>query len=223
MLRLILTAPNSTSRFIQISVIHPRNRMTMFQALFSPLRLTILGALAAAGTPAGFAQVMEVGAHGVVVTSAPIRSQPPAPGPASGRPGAAAPPAAVAPLLETAGREAELSTRLIEAVSYVESRFNPGARSPKGAIGLMQLMPGTAQDLGVDPADPVQNASGGAQYLKRMLELFDDNVELALAAYNAGPEAVIRHGGVPPFRETQEYVSQVMSYLAEISASETPP
>ncbi|MBU6318963.1 MAG: lytic transglycosylase domain-containing protein [Alphaproteobacteria bacterium] len=197
--------------------------MTMLQALPASLRLIVLGALGAALAPTSFGQVMEVGAQGVVVTSAPIRPQSPPPETKSGRAGPAAPPASLIPLLETAGREAELSTRLLEAVSYVESRFNPGARSPKGAIGLMQLMPGTAQDLGVDPADPVQNASGGAQYLRRMLELFDDNVELALAAYNAGPEAVIRHGGVPPFRETQEYVSQVMSYLAEISASETHP
>jgi soluble lytic murein transglycosylase-like protein len=190
--------------------------------LVAPFRVigAVCGALFA--SPSSFAQVMEIGPDGIVITSPapPVtlldrgdqkRDRHPAPSPD------------IAPLLETAGDHANLSARLIEAVSYVESRFNPRALSPKGAVGLMQLMPGTAQDLGVDANIPSENASGGAQYLRRMLSLFDNNVELALAAYNAGPEAVIRHGGIPPFRETQEYVSQVMSYLAEISLPESSP
>lgn len=84
----------------------------------------------------------------------------------------------------------------------------------------MQLMPATARELGVDPADPVQNAHGGAMYLREMLAVFDADLELALAAYNAGPSAVIRHGGVPPYAETRAYVAAVMDYLASTSIPE---
>lgn len=190
--------------------------------LVAPLRVigAVCGALLA--SPSSFAQVMEIGPDGVVITSPPLPPNVAKRGEQDGNKHPAPSPD-IASLLETAGDQANLSARLIEAVSYVESRFNPRALSPKGAVGLMQLMPQTAEDLGVDADDPSENASGGAQYLRRMLSLFDNNVELALAAYNAGPEAVIRHGGIPPFRETQEYVSQVMSYLAEISLPETSP
>lgn len=98
---------------------------------------------------------------------------------------------------------------LIRAVMHAESNFRAGARSHKGAQGLMQLMPATARELGVaDPFDPRQNIEGGTAYLARMLERFGDE-RLALAAYNAGPEAVARHGGIPPFAETQVYVDRV--------------
>ncbi len=98
---------------------------------------------------------------------------------------------------------------LIRAVMHAESNFRAGARSHKGAQGLMQLMPSTARELGVaDPFDPRQNIDGGTAYLARMLQRFGDE-RLALAAYNAGPEAVERHGGVPPFAETQVYVERV--------------
>ncbi len=89
-----------------------------------------------------------------------------------------------------------------------ESRFNPKARSHKGAIGLAQLMPGTAKQLGVDPHDPRQNLEGGARYLKQQYRKFG-SWRLALAAYNAGPGAVQKHGGVPPFRETRNYVKKI--------------
>ena len=98
----------------------------------------------------------------------------------------------------------ELFLRLVQQ----ESGWNPNAVSPKGAIGLAQLMPGTARYLRVDPRDPVQNLDGGARYLKEQQLEFGSWI-LALAAYNAGPEAVRRYGGVPPFRETRTYVRRI--------------
>lgn len=91
---------------------------------------------------------------------------------------------------------------------YTESRYCPDAVSPKGALGLGQLMPGTARELGVDPFDPAQNLAGAARYLRLQLDAFG-SLELALAAYNAGPGAVRKHGGVPPFAETRAYVREV--------------
>ena len=100
---------------------------------------------------------------------------------------------------------------LVRAVIQVESAFNPRARSHKGAMGLMQLMPDTAADLGVTNAyDPEQNIRGGVAYLRQLLDKFGGNEELALAAYNAGPGAVTKYGdAVPPYRETQQYVDKV--------------
>jgi soluble lytic murein transglycosylase-like protein len=124
------------------------------------------------------------------------------------------------PVLRAAGELSRLSPSLLEAVAYVESRFRQDAVSAKGAMGMMQLMPGTARELGVDPSDPAQNAQGGATYLRQMLAMFDNDLELALAAYNAGPSAVVRHGGVPPFAETRAYVAAVLDYLAITSVPE---
>lgn len=99
----------------------------------------------------------------------------------------------------------DLFLRLVQQ----ESGWNPGARSHKGAYGLAQLMPATASALGVDPADPHQNLEGGARYLRAQFNRFG-SWRLALAAYNAGPEAVTRHGGIPPYRETQGYVTAIL-------------
>jgi soluble lytic murein transglycosylase-like protein len=101
---------------------------------------------------------------------------------------------------------------LVHAVIQAESAFNPMARSVKGAMGLMQLMPATAVQFGVTNAfDPAQNIRAGVAYLKRLLERYSQNEELALAAYNAGPGAVEKYGAVPPYRETRDYVSRIRS------------
>jgi len=104
---------------------------------------------------------------------------------------------------------------LIEAVAWQESRLRHAAISPKGAVGVMQLTPATAHDLGVDPRDLEQNVAGGAAYLARLLRRYDGDLKLSLAAYNAGPGAVDRHRGVPPYRETQAYVAAVLSRLGQ--------
>ncbi len=103
---------------------------------------------------------------------------------------------------------------LVRAVAWQESRFRNSAVSRKGAIGVMQLMPATATWLGVNPYDPRDNIFGGVAYLRTLLDRFGGDVRLALAAYNAGPEAVTRHRGIPPYRETQNYVKAISERLS---------
>lgn len=109
-----------------------------------------------------------------------------------------------------------LEEALVKAVIKVESDYNPRAVSRKGALGLMQLLPETARILKVlDPLNPEENVRGGSRYLREMLDQFDGNLELALAAYNAGPNAVRRHGGIPPYQETRNYVTQVKKFMRQ--------
>ena len=116
-------------------------------------------------------------------------------------------------LLSRTAARYSLSPALLEALVWQESRWHNEAVSPKGAMGLTQLMPATAQALGVDPRDPVANLEGGARYLRLMLDRFGGDVVKALAAYNAGPERVERAGGVPAIRETRAYVAAIMARL----------
>jgi hypothetical protein len=139
------------------------------------------------------------------------RVRPPAPV-ASRKPS----PETLANHVHTAAARHGVPPTLLAAVIAAESEFNPRAVSNRGAVGLMQLMPMTAVLMGVRNAyDPHENVNGGARYLRDLLERFDHNVPLALAAYNAGPQAVVRHGGIPPYPETRAFVARVMQRMRE--------
>jgi len=167
------------------------------------------------------AQVLEIGDDGSVTTYA---------GPtvhtSSGAtpiaPPEAAPPMRAAPeevarLIQESSARYAVPPAVVEAVAWQESRFNHAAVSPKGARGVMQLQPKTASDLGVDPNDLKGNIDGGAAYLAQQLRRYGD-LRLALAAYNAGPGAVDRYGGVPPYAETQTYVRAILARLSAATA-----
>ena len=125
-------------------------------------------------------------------------------------------------LIGLTAREHEVEPALVKAVIAAESNFDPEAVSHKGAQGLMQLMPVTANLLGVDdPLRPTENVRGGTRYLRLMLDRYGD-VERAVAAYNAGPAAVDHYGGIPPFRETQDYVRRVLTYYRHYHGDFTP-
>ena len=120
------------------------------------------------------------------------------------------PPRKPGPLIKSVGQHHNLPVALIKAVIRVESNFNPAATSPKGAQGLMQLMPGTANQLQVtNPYDIKENIWAGTRYLGMLLQKFNNNLPMALAAYNAGPQRVAKYQGIPPFKETQGFVRNV--------------
>jgi len=124
-------------------------------------------------------------------------------------------PAAMVETVDRIARENQLSSRLVHSVIQVESNYDAHAVSPKGAQGLMQLIPATARRFGVSNVfDPADNIQGGARYLKYLLGLYNGDESLALAAYNAGEGAVSRYGGVPPFPETRDYVAKIRRRLA---------
>lgn len=113
-------------------------------------------------------------------------------------------------LIESAARKNGVDSALVRAIATAESNLDQNAISGVGAIGVMQLMPSTAASLGVNPYDERENIEGGARYIRQMLDQFNGNLPQAIAAYNAGPGAVQRYGGIPPFAETQNYVGRVM-------------
>ncbi len=167
--------------------------------------LICAGLLAA---PAAAGVVVEVAPDGTRVIH--NRGERPRPRPASFS-GRALPRDALAPVVERNAIRNALDPELVWAVIRIESDFDPRALSYKGAMGLMQLMPETARELAVDdPFDPEQNVRGGTTYLRAMLDAFGDELVLALAGYNAGPEAVRRFSGVPPYPETRDYVEKVL-------------
>lgn len=130
-----------------------------------------------------------------------------------------APAATARDLLKAAAKAQGLPEELVQSVARAESGFRPDAVSRRGALGLMQLMPGTAASLGVNPQCAAENAEGGAKYLRSLLLRYHGDSALALAAYNAGPGAVARFGGVPPYEETRRYVTRVLN---EYSRQRTP-
>lgn len=193
----------------------------------------IIIALAIGGAAHARADVLELGADGARWVAGPLAGQSAGVAPAAApfaeadapelapgfavtdpaRHAAGIPPRYAAKIAELSHRF-DLSPALMEAVVWQESRWNENARSPVGAQGLAQLMPGTARYLGVNPHDPFANLEGGARYLREQLDRFGGDLEKALAAYNAGPGRVERAGGIPNIRETREYVAAIMGRLS---------
>jgi soluble lytic murein transglycosylase-like protein len=144
----------------------------------------------------------------------------------SGPPAATArpkPPKSLARAVQVAAARYRLAPELLDTVARQESGYSSSAVSRAGAVGLMQLMPATARALRVDPTDPVQSLNGAAAYLRSLLDRFGGQLDLALAAYDAGPAAVQRYAGTPPYRETRAYVSASLERLARTSLAASSP
>jgi soluble lytic murein transglycosylase-like protein len=199
-------------------------------ARWAKLPRNALAALAAALAVAGpaAAQVLDIAPDGDVTRYAGpavytdegarplIRQDDPAQA-APAAPAEVAAPEVIRAIEDSAQRHA-VSAPLAQAVAWQESRFRQDAVSPKGALGVMQLMPQTARRLGVDAGDLHGNIDGGVAYLSQMLARFEGDLPRALAAYNAGPEAVQRYGGVPPYAETKAYVRAILDRLSAVTA-----
>jgi hypothetical protein len=187
-----------------------------------PIPHAALAALMLALAGPAAAQVLDIQPDGAVVTysgpgvysSQGVHSLLPRPATAPPR----ATPEDVSRAIQDASIRHAVSAPLVEAVAWQESRYNQAAISPRGAMGVMQLMPETARRLGVDAADLKSNIDGGVAYLGQMLNRFEGDLPRALAAYNAGPEAVQRYGGVPPYAETKAYVRAILGRLSAVPA-----
>ena len=166
-------------------------------------------------TPRVEAAVFEVSEGGTMTQlDLPATVARPGPRPRMVRPSPSASAVRFRPAVDLAARRYEVSPALIDAVARVESRYDPRAVSRAKAVGVMQLMPGTARAMGVEPTDPAANIRGGTAYLRVLLNRFDGDIVRTVAAYNAGPAAVVRAGGIPRFPETVAYVAAVMDQLA---------
>ena len=192
------------------------------KAGFPPITGAALAVLLTAAPLGATAEVLEIQPDGAVTrylgpaiySSEGVRPL----APQQATPVRAAPQEVAQAIQDSAARYA-VSAPLVEAVAWQESRFNQAAVSPKGAMGVMQLMPATARGLGVDAVTLAGNVDGGVAYLSQMLRRFEGDLPRALAAYNAGPQAVQRYGGVPPYAETQAYVRAVLGRLAIAGAA----
>lgn len=173
----------------------------------------------------GLPEQAQEGGSFAAMLQAQMASQEATPASADAAPNAPAmvPPAQIDSLVNDNAQAQAVDPALIKAIIANESGFNANATSNVGAQGLMQLMPGTAAGLGVtDSYDPAQNVAGGTKYIKGLLERFNGDVRLAVAAYNAGPGAVEKYGGVPPYAETQNYVQNVLASYAKYRGDATP-
>jgi len=189
--------------------------MTRGRPTVHMLRLLTFAAIAGTLAVPAAAEVYEVGDDGVMVQLDKPVARPGVRLKPHSRPSISARAETYRPFIARAGQTYEVSPALIDAIARTESGYNQAARSPVRAAGIMQLMPRTARAMGVDSSDARDNIRGGVAYLRLLLNRFDGDVVRTIAAYNAGPAAVERAGGVPRFPETRAYVAAVLARLAD--------